>query len=220
MIDTANYIVNEIAPLKLEDTLADARALFLSEHYSHFPVADGKKFCGVLARTDAEFFTAERKPLKSVKHLFRHISVSPDLGWFEVLQFFTHNHCNLIPVVDKNNEYLGYYELDDFLQLFESTPFLHEQGVVLTISKGIHDYSFSEITQIVEANEASLLGIFISKIEDDMVSIVLKLSMHDIDNTKLSFRRYGYNIVNEKTDDKYFDNLRERSDYLKKYLNL
>jgi hypothetical protein len=82
------------------------------------------------------------------------------------------------------------------------------------------DYSFSEITQIVETNNATLFGAFVSGIEDGQSEIVLKLSYHDINNTIQTFRRYGYRILNEFKEDKYIDYLNERSAYLEKYLNI
>jgi predicted transcriptional regulator len=220
MIAINNYISNDIKPLKPEDNITKARKLFENNNFSLLPVLNKKKFCGVLWREEAELTYDSGQKVKDLKHLFQPVHVSEKMSWFEILQFFTSNNCNLIPVLDSKDRYIGYYELDDFLKIFESTPFLHENGVILTISKGITDYSFSEITQIVESNEATLFGAFISNIENDIVSIVLKLSIHDISNTMLSFRRYGYQIVNEKSNDRYLDELRERSDYLKKYLNI
>ena len=126
----------------------------------------------------------------------------------------------MIPVLNTNNKYLGYYELDDFLNIFKCTPFIHEEGVIFVISKNINEYSFSEISQIIESNNATLFGAFVSKIENDVVQITLKLSLHDINNTLNSFRRYNYTILNEFEKDKYLEDLNDRSNYLKKYLNI
>ena len=88
------------------------------------------------------------------------------------------------------------------------------------VAKNATDYSFSEISQIVESNNATLFGAFVSKVEDDSVQITLKLSLHDINNTLHSFRRYNYEIVNEFEKDKYIDELNQRSEYLQRYLNI
>ena len=220
MIPIENYITNDIEPLRLKDDIQKAQKLFKNNNFSLLPVVDKKNFCGILWREEVEDIFDSGQKVRDLKHLFQPIHVSENMSWFEIFQFFIKNSCNLIPVLDSEDHYIGYFELDDFMKIFETTPFLHENGIVLTISKGIMDYSFSEITQIVETNDATLFGIFISKIENDIASIVLKLSVHDISNTMLSFRRYGYQIVNEKSNDKYLDELKERSEYLKKYLNI
>ena len=84
----------------------------------------------------------------------------------------------------------------------------------------MNEYSFSEISQIVESNNATLFGAFVSKIDNDMAQITLKLSLHDINNTLHSFRRYNYQILNEFEKDKYLEELNDRSNYLQKYLNI
>ena len=40
-----------------------------------------------------------------------------------------------MPILDENNIYIGYYELKDFIQLFNDTPFLSEPGGILIVEK-------------------------------------------------------------------------------------
>ena len=150
-------------------------------------------------------------------HLF---FADKNTNWFELLKVFALNDTNIIPVLDKNQKYLGYYELTDILHLFNSTPFLNEAGAILVVSKGISDYSFSEISQIIESNNATLLGAFISKIHDDIVEVTIKLSDHDLNDTIQTFRRYDYSILTGFHMDEYLNTLKERSEYLQKYLNI
>lgn len=125
-----------------------------------------------------------------------------------------------MPVLGEQNEYLGYYELSDIIGLFNETPFFSEPGAVLIVEKGIHDYSFSEISQIVESNNSKLLGAFISKMDPDLVQITLKIGTSGLGSILQTFRRYSYNIISGHEEDAFLDSLKERSDYLKKYLDL
>ena len=88
------------------------------------------------------------------------------------------------------------------------------------MEKGINDYSFSEISQIVESNDAKLLGAFISKMDGDLVKVTIKISNASLNEVIQTFRRYGYNIVSGHEDDTYLESLKERSQYLDKYLNM
>ncbi len=217
---TLEYINKDIKPLSINDKIKKAQKLFAQNKYSHLPVINNNLFCGLIERQSIEYTDFEDKELIDIKDQFNIFYAGEAMNWFEVLQCFATYNSNLIPVLNKDKEYIGYYELDDFLNIFRCTPFLHEEGVILVISKNINEYSFSEITQIVESNNATLFGVFISKIKNDEAQIVLKLSIHDINNTLLSFRRYGYRILNDFEKDKYLDELNERSDYLQKYLNI
>ena len=125
-----------------------------------------------------------------------------------------------MPILDDNNKYVGYYELSDIISVFNETPFFSEPGSILIVEKGINDYSFSEVSQIVESNNAKLYGAFVSKIENDVVQITIKVGNSSFSDIIQSFRRYSYNIASDHEDDSFLENLKERSDYLNKYLNM
>jgi Mg/Co/Ni transporter MgtE len=175
---------------------------------------------GTISLKQAEERTDLSTKLGDVRSLLNPVYVLNTMDWFDVLQVFATNNCNALPVIDKEKNYLGYYEIEDFLGLFRQTPFLHENGMTLIISKGVNDYSFSEIAQIIESNNATLFGAFVSAIDQEMAEIILKISLHDISNTIQTFRRYGYHIINEIHEDRYLQYLKERADYLEKYLNI
>lgn len=217
---TTNYILNDIKPLSLKDNIVKAKNLFMDLPHSHLPVVDQGIFCGLIAKEIVEFPEFEKKSLAEIRNQLQTFYTSEKVNWFEVLEHFATYNTNLIPVLNAKKKYIGYYELDDFLNIFKCTPFIHQEGVVLVIEKGINEYSFSEISQIIESNKATLFGAFVSKIENDIIQITLKLSLHDISNTLQSFRRYNYNILNEFEKDKYLEELNDRSDYLQKYLNI
>lgn len=219
-MQTATYILNDIKPIRLTTSLEEVREVFRKTSYSHLPVLDGKIYFGALDRLEFDLIKSHESALMEHKQLLQPFYVTESMTWFEVLQYFATYNTNLMPILNSEKEYIGYYELDDFLNLFKCTPFLHEEGVILVVSKNTNDFSFSEISQIVESNNATLFGAFVSKIEDDTAQIILKLSLHDINNTLHSFRRYNYEIVNEFEKDKYLDELNQRSEYLQRYLNI
>ena len=64
------------------------------------------------------------------------------------------------------------------------------------------------------------LDAFISKIENDIAQITLKIGNVGLSEMVQTFRRYSYNIVSGHEEDSYLDGLKERSDYLNKYLNM
>lgn len=219
-MQTINYILKDIRPFKLNTDIAQLKKTFEQYPFSHLPVVDNKIFYGAIAREEIEILKDDTHKLNELKQLIQPFYVSDTMNWFEVLQYFASYNTNLMPILNSEKKYIGYFELDDFLNMFKCTPFLHEEGVILVVSKNINDYSFSEISQIVESNNATLFGAFVSKIENDIAQITLKLSLHDINNTLHSFRRYNYEILNEFEKDKYLEELNDRSNYLQKYLNI
>lgn len=219
-MQTITYISKDLKPLTLKDEIRHMKDSFEQCPFSHLPVVEETLFYGAISREEVEMILNENLHLSDLKHLIEPFYTTENMNWFEVLQNFATHNANLMPVLNADKKYIGYYELDDFLNIFKCTPFLHEEGVILVIAKNIKEYSFSEISQIVESNNATLFGAFVSKIDNDMAQITLKLSLHDINNTLNSFRRYNYEILNEFEKDRYLEELNDRSNYLQKYLNI
>lgn len=215
-----DYIINDIAPIKEDDKMGDVQELFSQTTYSHIPVLREKTYVGCLAENDVHCHKAEER-ITEQAHLYEGFFVRNGENWLNILERFGQNETNIMPVLDIQNRYLGYYELKDVMNYFNQTPFFSEEGRILIIEKGIFDYSFSEISQIVESSEGKLLGAFISQIEQDIVQVSLKVTGEIGLNALLqAFRRYGYQVVSEHQEDSYLMDLRERSDYLEKYLNI
>ncbi|AUS04831.1 CBS domain-containing protein [Pseudotamlana carrageenivorans] len=216
----SEYIINDIKPLKIESRVSDLQLLFNQLTFSHIPICnENNAFTGSFSEADAYCFE-KTKSLLEYKYAIEDFFVQDTALWLDVLEAFAKNSTNMMPVLNDKNEYLGYYELNDIISLFSDSPFFTESGDVLVIEKGINDYSFSEVSQIVESNGGKILGAFISKTGSDLTQITLKIGQTDITDVIQTFRRYSYNIVSGHEQDGYIETLKERSDYLKKYLNI
>ncbi len=216
---TSLYIVNEIEPLTTTSKVVDTQLLFNELTYTHFPVLQEDTYIGCISETDIRCFETD-KTLEFYRYALEGFFVRTDANWLDILESFAQNNSNIMPVLNDDNIYQGYFELSDIMSLFNETPFLSEPGNILIVEKGVLDYSFSEVAQIVESNNAKLLGLFISNMENDVIQITLKINDSDINNIVQTFRRYSYNIASKHQDDTFLNNLKERSKYLEKYLNI
>ena len=215
----SDYIINDIKPLNVNDNIKDVQQLFSQLTYSHVPIKKEDIYFGCISETDVHCFESN-KPLSEYLLAIEGFYVRANSPWLDVLEAFAQNDCNIMPVLSEKNMYLGYYELNDIISLFNETPFFAEPGGILIVEKGLNDYSFSEISQIVESNNAKLLGAFISKMENDVVQITIKIGSSGLNDIIQTFRRYSYNIISGHEEDIFIQNLKDRSDYLNKYLNL
>lgn len=213
------YIINDIKPLNINDKVSDLKMMFNELTYSHIPIENNNVYLGCISETDVHCFDGD-KSIIDCNHSLEGFFVRLDTNWLDVLEAFAQNSCNIMPVLDEHNNYLGYYELNDVIGRFNETPFFSEPGGTLIVEKGIQDYSFSELSQIVESNDAKILGAFISKMEGDLVQITLKIGSSGLNNVIQTFRRYSYNVISGHEEDTYIESLKERSEYLNKYLNI
>ncbi len=219
-MNLSEYIINDIKPLNNTGNIKDLQLLFNQLTYSHIPIKnDANVYLGCISETDAHCFDSDKK-INEYIYVMDNFFVRETTIWLDVLEAFAQNSSNIMPVLNSRNVYLGYYELNDIISLFNKTPFFFEAGGILIIEKGLNDYSFSEVSQIVESNDGKLLGAFVSKIENDIVQITIKVGNTGLNDIIQTFRRYSYNIISGHEEDSYIENLKDRSDYLKKYLNM
>jgi hypothetical protein len=218
-LNTQNYIINDIKPVAITAQLKEVQTAFNQLTYSHLPIFKDGVYIGCISETDAHCFESD-KTVSDFQYALEAFHVRKQTNWLDILEAFALNACNIMPVLADDGTYLGYYELGDIMNLFNDTPFLNEAGGIIVVEKGSADYSFGEICQIVEADGGKILGAFISKIENDLTQATIKIGHTGMNAIVQTFRRYGYNVVSEHQEDKMLKDLKERSDYLDKYLNI
>ena len=214
-----DFLNNDISPLNSKSKVADAQNLFLEYPYSHFPITEDGIYIGCITKENAETLDPDAK-IEENRYDFERFYVRSEMIWLEVLEEFAKNETNIIPVLNNQNKYVGYYELEDVIRFFHETPFLRDEGGLLVVRKEINGFSMSQVAQIVESNNAKLLGLFISKTEANHIEFTLKISQSGLNDIIQTFRRYDYEIISEHQEDTYLKNLKDRSDYLDKYLNI
>ena len=219
MTEILNYITNDYKALDSQETIFDAQDRLDEISFSHFPVVEEGVYIGCIIKDDLETFDGDKK-VADYRFTLEPFFARTTMIWLDVLEVFAKNNTNLVPVLDENNQYKGYYEIEDIIKFFHETPFLKEQGGIIIVQKGILDYSMSQVAQIVESNNGKLLGLFVSEANTENVQITIKISLGGMNDIIQTFRRYNYEIISEHQEDNYINNLKERSDYLDKYLNI
>lgn len=214
-----DFIRKKISFLSLESSFSEVVDFLIAENLSHFPVVKNDVFLGNLSLNDAETFEADDKIDKSLEVL-EVFYARDSFSWFEVLEISSKNQSNIIPVLNKENQYLGAYLLEDVIAFFNETPFLKESGTTIIVQKGIYNFSLSQISQIFESNNAKIFGLFVSELSDQMAQIIIKTTSVNINEIIQTLRRYEYQVISEHLEDQFLSDLKERSDYLDKYLNI
>lgn len=202
-----------------EETILAAQDFFMDVSFSHFPVLEDGIYLGSIVAEDIETFDTDKK-ISNYKYTLEPFFVRSSMNWLDVLEVFGKNHTDIVPVLDENNHYLGYYELTDSMRFLNETPFIKEAGGIIIVKKALVDYSVSQVSQIVESNNGKLLGLFVSKSDNDTIEITIKVTLGVMNDIIQTFRHYNYEIISEHNDDNYINTLKERSDYLDKYLNI
>ncbi len=219
MTEITNYITNNYKAIDSQETISSVKDFFDELNFSHFPVVEEGIYIGSIASEDIETFDSVKKVF-DYKYSLEGFFAREKMIWMDVLEVFSKNKSNLIPVLNEDNAYLGYYEISDILNVFYETTFLEECGRIIVVQKKTLNYSMGEITQIIESNNGKILGLFVSKSDIENTQVTIKISLGIMNDIIQSFRRYNYEIISEHFEDNYINTLKERSDYLDKYLNI
>lgn len=213
------HIITTIPVFSVQDTFEKVLDFFKESTYSHVAILEEGKFLGVFSENDVDAIDPKAK-IDAYRYDLQTFFARKDTNWLDVLEAFARNEANLLPIIGSEGEVLGYYDLTDIVAVFIDTPFFTDPGNILVVATGIKDYSFSEIAQIVESNNARLIGAFITEVQNDVVQVTIKLSTVNFNEVVQTFRRYNYHILFGTSDDQFLEGLKQRSDYLDKYLNV
>lgn len=214
-----DHIISSFPVFDIQDTFEKMLAFFKESTYSHIAIEEQGRFLGVFSENDIDAIDASEK-IDAYRYDLQTFFVRKDTNWLDVLEAFARNEANLLPILGAEEQVVGYYDLTDIVAVFIDTPFFTDPGNILVVATGIKDYSFSEIAQIVESNNAKLIGAFITDTQNEVVQITIKLSTLNFNEVVQTFRRYNYHILFGNSDDEFIEGLKQRSDYLEKYLNV
>ena len=220
-MNLSDYILKDFKPFDSNELLQNAKENSKNQTFSHFAVIEKNgALAGCISESDLATLETSNKTIADYRYLIHLFCAREEDHWLELLHLFAKNETNFLPVTDKNQKYLGYIDLADLLHFFSNTPFLNEEGTIIVLEKETTQFSFSEISQIVESNNGKIAGVFVSNKTKEKTEISIKITSENTDEIMQTFRRYEYRIKSNHEDDSYMDSLKNRSNYLQKYLNV
>ena len=119
------HIINTIPVFEVGDSLKEVIHFFTHSTYSHVAITEDGLFMGLLGEADLDTFQ-ETSPIEEFRYQLEVFSVPPEATWLDILEVFTLNEANLLPVFNSENLVLGYYDLNDVVDLFTDMPFFTE----------------------------------------------------------------------------------------------
>lgn len=210
----------EILPLKTSTTGNEALHWMSDYHVRHLPIVNNEQLLGLISEDDIMNFDTE-EPIgwytlslsKPYVHDHDHI--------YEVMRLIYQYRLSLIPVIDKDNNYIGAISLSDVLRYFADSAAFSEPGSIIVLEMNRLNYSLAEISRLVEMENAVILSSFITSVPDSTeVEITLKINRQDIQRILATFARFDYQVKASFTEESFIDSLQEHYDSLMTYLNV
>src|SRR6476620_5670911 len=112
MRQLSEYINTDIKTFPSGETVAEVQDFFADVLYSHFPIIENDTYIGNISAVDVETFEAQRL-ITDYRYALEGFFVRNTMNWLDVLEVFARNNANIVPILDENNKYIGYYEITD-----------------------------------------------------------------------------------------------------------
>ena len=218
----ASEIISEVIPPLLHTDSGEKALLWMDEfQVNHLPVLKNGNFVGVLSESELLDQT-DLEP--KLDELFQHLPrpfVFADAHLFDILQHFSLFKITALPVLDRQEQYLGVISSQDLLQLLAQSTGAKELGSVLVLEMDSNNYVLSQIAQIVESNQAKILNLFINSEPDSTkIQVSLRINQQNLSPIIRTFERYDYQVLASYQAENQQNELQERYDELMLYLNI
>jgi signal-transduction protein with cAMP-binding, CBS, and nucleotidyltransferase domain len=218
----ASEIISEVIPPLVHTDSGEKALLWMDEfQINHLPVLKNGNFVGVLSESEL-LDQADLAP--HLDELFQHLPrpfVFSDAHLFDILQRFSLFKLTALPVLDRQEQYLGVISSQDLLQLLAQSTGVKELGSVLVLEMDANNYVLSQIAQIVESNQAKILNLFINSEPDSTkIQVSLKINQQNLSAIIRTFERYDYQVLASYQAENQHNELQERYDELMLYLNM
>lgn len=219
----AKELISEVVPsLKTSDTGLDALNWMEVFRISHLPIVNRKDFLGLIGDVDIYDLNKAEEALGNHSLSYARPYVYVHQHIFDVIEVASRLKLTVVPVLDKNEEYMGLITQSDLLHTFADLIAAHTSGGIIELELMPHDYSLSEISRIVEDADAKILSLYVSQPTDsEKLCIAIKLNRTDLRSVINAFDRYDYSVKTTYIgDDSYDDTMKKNYDALMRYLDM
>lgn len=189
---------------------------------SHLPVVHNGEYLGLIS--EDEIYNKELEMCdmgESVASLNRPF-VRATQHVFEVVKMMKEVNVSVLPVLEIDDEYVGSITFAKATKLIVDAMGTQDVGAIMVLELNAVDYSLSQISQIVESNDAKILSLFTQLGENtNEMEVTLKLNIIDVSSIIQTFVRYDYNIKAVYMDNSLLkDMYSERYDLFMKYMDI
>gem|GEM_PF-4272914 len=153
------HILNDVEPLAGKHTVAEALEWMQEFKLSHLPWLEAGKLVGLVSEEDLLSVADPSDPLAKHREKAQPYFLREQDHLFNAMHLLGEANLTLLPVVDEEERYLGYLSPLEMIHDLGREVSFAERGSVLVLQVHVRDYHLSQITQIVESEDAHIIGL-------------------------------------------------------------
>ncbi|WP_317170683.1 CBS domain-containing protein [Paraflavitalea devenefica] len=209
-----------IPTLNPGDSVYQALELMAEFHVMQLAVVADNKYLGLVAEDDLMNMD-ENLTLQSIENHFSKAAVRANTHFLEAVQVVNDHNLSVIPVVEPENVFAGVITATDLLKQLGKVTGASEPGGIMVLEMEQRNFSFSEISKLVETNDAQItqLNTYWDNNTGSFL-VTLKINKFEISDIIATFQRYEYQIKYYFGEEQYENELRSNYDHLMNYLSI
>ncbi|HEX9514291.1 MAG TPA: CBS domain-containing protein [Puia sp.] len=210
-----------IPSLHLNDPVSQALDLMADFHVMHLPVVEEDKLAGLVSEDGLLNIEDDTTRLDQLQASFSRTAAHADSFFFEAIQMVNESGLTVIPVITGESEYTGSIIASDLLKHLSKVSGVNDTGGVIVLEMEKVSFSFSEISKLVETNDAQITQLnTYTDAHSGNFYITLRINKLEISDIIATFQRYDYQVKNYFGEELYENELRNNYDHLMNYLNI
>lgn len=215
-----DHILNDYKPLGIDAEVASVLEAMEELKCSHLPVMHEGKYLGLISEDDLLDIQNDQDRIEQHLKVLKPYQVTADTHIYEAIKTIGAGNLTCLPVMDDEGAYIGYVSPNELMwDLGQQVSFV-EQGGVVVIRLAVRDYHISQLAQIVESEDALILGLQLRNEGADYLKVALKINQRDLSRIVKSFERYNYEVVELYHESIFDSTASDRYEGLIKYLNI
>jgi CBS domain-containing protein len=220
----AKDLISDVVPV-LRETDTGLQALNWMEIFrvSHLPIVMGDEFLGLISDNDIYDLNKAEEAIGEQKLSLYSPYVMENHHIYDVIEIISRLKLTVIPVLEEDKKtYLGLITLNDLMQYIERIYSVREPGGIIVLDLNSVDYSLSEISRIVESNDAKILSLYVKSAADSRkIELTIKINRTNLTSIIQTFLRYDYTIKTTYVrEDDMKDLLEDRYNSFMRFLNI
>ena len=185
---TREIQTQSLPPLHLTDKVYQALQLMNDNHVTHLPIIDGEKYVGIISEEDLLVAENEHAELNTLQQSFSNAFVKDDEHFLRAVQIAAENALSIVPIVSETNELVGTLAYNDLLKHASEFMSLNEPGGLLVLEMESNQYSFNEISKIIETNDAQITQLNTSNDpETGIMQVTIRINKSEVSDIVATF---------------------------------
>ncbi len=218
---TRELLSQSLPSLRLQDKVHEALQLMNDNHVTHLPITDSDKYIGIVSEEDLLQADNDNSTLEQLEQSFFNVSVKEDEHFLKAVQTAAENGLSVVPVISEENELAGTVAYIDLLRYASEFMSLNEPGGLIVLEIASNQYSFNELSKLVETNDAQITQLNTSNnAETGMMQVTIRINKPEVSDIVATFQRYEYNVKYSFGEEQYANELRNNYDNLMNYLKM